>query len=255
MKMPSAVALGKVALVVFLVQATMASAADIKLLTGFGLKPVLEEIGPEFERSTGHKLAIEYSSTFTSKRKIEAGEAFDVAILGSPAIVDDLVKEGKLAMRTIIARSGMGVAVREGAPKPAIDSADALKRTLLNAKSVVYNAEGTTAKHVAKIFERLGIAEEMKAKAKPQQGGDRVNQSVATGEAELGFAVSSTILTTRGVQLAGLFPREFQEYVVYTAGLSAASKDPKASKALIDFLAGERATPVMNAKGLERFAP
>lgn len=255
MKMPSAVALGRVALVVFLAQAAMASAADIKLLTGFGLKPVLEEIGPEFERSTGHKLAIEYSSTFTSKRKIEAGEAFDVAILGSPAIVDDLVKEGKLTMRTIIARSGMGVAVREGAPKPAIDSADAFKRTLLNAKSVAYNVEGATAKHMAKVFERLGIAEEMKAKAKPQQGGDRVNQSVAAGEAELGFAVSSTILTTRGVQLAGLFPREFQEYVVYTAGVSAASKDPKASKALIDFLTGERATPVMNAKGLERFAP
>jgi molybdate transport system substrate-binding protein len=80
-------------------------------------------------------------------------------------------------------------------------------------------------------------------------------KSVAAGEAELGFAVSSTILTTRGVQLAGLLPREFQEYVVYTAGVSTASKDPKASKALIDFLTGERATPVMNAKGLERFAP
>jgi molybdate transport system substrate-binding protein len=255
MKMPSPVALGKVALVVFLAQAVMASAADIKLLTGFGLKPVLEEIGPAFERSTGHKLAIEYSSTFTSKRKIEAGEVFDMAILGSPAIVDDLVKQGKLTMRTIIARSGMGVAVREGAPKPAIDSADALKRTLLNAKSVVYNAEGTTAKHIAKIFDRLGIAEEIKAKTKPQQGGERAMQMVVAGEAEVGFAVSSIILTTRGAQLAGLLPREFQEYVVYTAGVSTASKDPKASKALIDLLTGERATPVMNAKGLERFAP
>ena len=255
MRMPSAVALGKVALVVFLAQAAMASAADIKLLTGFGLKPVLEEIGPAFERSTGHKLAIEYSSTFTSKRKIEAGEAFDVAILGTPEIVDDLVKQGKLAMRTIIARSGMGVAVREGAPKPAIDSADAFKRTLLNAKSVAYNVEGATAKHMAKVFERLGIAEEMKAKSKPQQGGERVVQMVAAGEAELGFSVSSIILTTRGAQLAGLLPREFQEYVVYTAGVSTASKDPKASKALIDFLTGERATPLMKAKGLERFAP
>jgi molybdate transport system substrate-binding protein len=255
MKTPSAVALGKVAVVVFLAQAAVASAADIKLLTGFGLKPVLEEIGSEFERSTGHKLAIEYSSTFTSKRKIEAGEAFDVAILGAPGIVDDLVKQGKLATRTIIARSGMGVAVREGTPKPAIESADAFKRTLLNAKSVAYNAEGTTAKHMAKVFERLGIAEQMKTKTKPQQGGERVMQLVAAGEADLGLAVSSAILTTRGVQLAGLFPGEFQEYVVYTAGVSTASKDPKASKALIDFLSAERATRVMNAKGLERFAP
>src|SRR5687767_13479730 len=105
MKMPSAVALGKIALVVFLAQPTMASAADIKLLTGSGLRPVLEEVGPEFERTTGHKLAIEYASTFSSKRKIEAGEAFDVAILGTPAVVDDLVKQGKLTTRTIIARS------------------------------------------------------------------------------------------------------------------------------------------------------
>jgi molybdate transport system substrate-binding protein len=233
----------------------MASAADIKLLTGFGLRPVLEEIGPEFERSTKHKLAIEYTSTFSSKRKIEAGEAFDVAILGTPQVVDELVKQGKLAGRTIIARSGMGVAVREGAPKPAIDSTESFKRTLLNAKLVAYNAEGATAKHMAKIFERLGIAEEMKAKMKPEQGGDRAVQSVAAGEAELGFSVSSIILTTRGVQLAGLLPREFQEYVVYTAAVSPSSKDPKASKALIDFLTAERATPVMKAKGLERFAP
>lgn len=253
--MPSAVALGKVALVIFFAQAGMASAADIKLLTGFGLKPVLEEIGPEFERSTGHKLAIEYSSTFSSKRKIETGEAFDVAILGTPEIVDDLVKQGKLTTRTIIARSGLGVAMREGAPKPAIDSADAFKRTLLNAKSVAYNAEGSTAKHMAKIFERLGIAEEMKAKTKPQQGGDRVLQSVTAGEAELGISVNSAILSTRGLQLAGLLPPELQEYVVYTAGVSAASKDPQASKALIDFLTGTRVTPLMNAKGLERFAP
>jgi molybdate transport system substrate-binding protein len=104
-----------------------------------------------------------------------------------------------------------------------------------------------------KVFERLGIADDMKAKLKPQQGGDRVIQSVAAGEVELGFAVSSQILTTRGVQLAGLLPGELQEYVVYTAGVSTASKDPKASKALIDFLSAERATPVMKAKGLERF--
>jgi molybdate transport system substrate-binding protein len=178
-----------------------------------------------------------------------------VAILGTPDVVDELVKQGKLAGRTIIARSGMGVAVRDGAPKPAMDSADAFKRTLLNAKSVSYNTDGATAKHVEKVFERLGIAEAMKAKMKPQQGGDRVVQSVAAGEAELGLSVSSIILSTRGVQLAGLLPRDFQEYVVYTAGVNPSSKDEKASKALIDFLTGERATPVMKAKGLERFAP
>jgi molybdate transport system substrate-binding protein len=250
-----AIALGKIALVVFLAQPLIASAADIKLFTGFGLKPVLEEIGPEFERNTKHKLAIEYTSTFASKGKIEAGEPFDVAILGTPEVVDELVKQGKLTMRTIIARSGMGVAVREGAPKPAIDSAEAFKRTLLNARSVAYNADGVTAKHMTKVFEQLGIADQMKAKTKAQQGGDRVMQSVAGGEADVGLSVSSQILTTRGVQLAGLFPRQFQEYVTYTAGVSTASKDPKASKALIDFLTDERATPVMKTKGLERVAP
>jgi molybdate transport system substrate-binding protein len=165
------------------------------------------------------------------------------------------VKQGKLTTRTIIARSGMGVAVRDNAPKPAIGSADALKRTLLNAKSVAYNAEGATAEHMVKVFQRLGIAEQMKTKSKPQQSGDRVIQSVAADEAELGISVSSTILATRGVQLAGLFPGEFQQYVVYTAGVSAASKDAKASKALIEFLTADRAAPVMKAKGLEPFAP
>jgi molybdate transport system substrate-binding protein len=255
MRALSAIALAKVAVVVFLSQPFIADAAEIKLLTGSGLRPVLEEIGPEFERSTKHKLAIEYSSTFSSKRKIEAGEAFDVAILGTPDVVDELVKQGKLVGRTIIARTGIGVAMREGAQKPTIDSADALKRTLLNANSVAYNTDGTSAKHMAKIFDRLGIAEQMKAKMKPLQGADRVAQSVAAGEAELALLGSNIIVTTRGVQLAGLLPRDLQEYVVYTAGMSSSTKDANASKALIDFLNSERATPVMKAKGLERFAP
>jgi molybdate transport system substrate-binding protein len=255
MKVLSAIALAKVAVVVFLAAPLMASAAEIKLLTGFGLKPLLEEIGPEFERSAGHKLAIDYGSTFTSKRKIDAGEPFDVAILGTPEVVDDLVKQGKLTARTVVARSALGVAVRDGAPKPTLTSADSLKRTFLNAKSVAFNAEGSMANHLARVFERLGIAEEMKAKMKPTQGGDRVLQSVAAGDAEIGVSVNSTILTARGVQLAGLLPEELQEYVVYTAGVSPGSKDPSASKALIDFLTGERAASVMKAKGLERSAP
>ena len=252
MKIASAAAVGKIALIILFGQVALAGAADIKLLTGSGLKPVLEELGPEFERKTGQKLLIEYASTFSSKRKIEAGEPFDVAILGTPQVVDELVKQGKLTVRTIIARSGIGVAVREGAPKPAIDSADAFKRALLNAKSVAYNSDGATAKHMEHVFERLGIANEMKPKMKPQPGAERAIQSVVAGDAELGILVSSSILSTRGAQLAGLLPRELQEYVVYTAGVSSATKEPKGSKELIDFLLSERATPVMKANGLER---
>jgi len=199
MRATAAVRLAKFAFLVLLVAPAMAVAAEVKVLTGSGLRPVLEEIGPEFERSTKHKLAIEYSSTMATKRKIEAGESFDVAIVGTPVVVDELVKQGKLAARTIIARSAMGVAVREGAAKPAIDSSEAFKRMLLNAKSVAYNSEGATTEHIKQVLARLGIAGEMTAKMRPVQGADRVIQSVATGDAELGLSVSATILSTRGV--------------------------------------------------------
>ena len=243
--------------VIALARAGAADAAVIKVLTGFGLKPVLEEVGPAFERATGHKLLIQYGSSATWKRQIEAGDSFDVVILTSPAAMDELVRRGTVAAasRTTIARSGMGVAVRAGAQKPAIDSVDAFRRALLHAKSVAYDPEGAIGRHLAKVFERLGITAEMKARTRLEVGSERVMASVISGETQLGFAVSSTILATPEVELVGLVPRELQDYVVYAAGVSTDSKDSNAARALINFLTGESGAAVMRAKGIERIAP
>lgn len=159
-----------IGLFMLLAHGTAANAAEIKVIAGAGFSSALGELGPQFERATGHKLVIQYGVTGSMKRQIESGEAFDLAIVPG-ALMDDVTKQGKIAAgtRAEIARVGMGVGVRAGAPKPDISSVDAFKRALLNAKSVTYAPEGATGIHLVKVLERLGIAEQMKAKTKPQQ--------------------------------------------------------------------------------------
>jgi len=248
----AALAAGKIAFVILLSQGAVASAAEIKVLSPAGFRPVLNELGPQFERSTGHKLVIQYGSAAGMKRQIEAGEAFDLAVL-TTIFMDDVGKQGKIAAgtRTDIARSPMGVAIRAGAPKPDIGSVDALKRALLSAKSISYSPEGTTGIHLAKVIERLGIAEEIKAKAKPAETPDRAIQAVGNGDAELGFGVSSLILSTPGAELLGQLPAELQDYVVYAAAIGPAAKEGEAAKALIGFLKADSAALVIKAKGME----
>jgi molybdate transport system substrate-binding protein len=218
------------------------------------MRAVINELGPQFERATGNKLAIQYEVVGVLKRQIDAGEAFDVAIL-SPPLIDDLVKAGKIAAatRADIARAGMGVIVRAGASKPDIGSADAFKRALLNAKSISYAKEGAITTYVASLFERLGIAEQMKAKTKYAAAGDNA-QFVAADEAELGIIIISGILSVPGVELLGPLPPELQNYIVYTGGVGAAAKQGEASKALITFLKAPAAVPVLKAKGMEPVA-
>lgn len=172
------------AIVILLAHTTATVAADIKVLSTFGMKEVLSDIAPQFQRETGHRLVTQYGSSTGLKRQIEAGEAFDVAII-TPTIIDELAEHGRIAAgtRATIARSGIAVAVRAGAPKPDISSVDAFKQALVNAKSVTYTLGGPTAVHLAKVLARLGIAEEMKAKSRPEQTPGRVAQAVANGEA------------------------------------------------------------------------
>jgi molybdate transport system substrate-binding protein len=256
MKMSSVVGVAKIAFAILLTQAATVVAADIKLVSASGMTSVLNELAPQFERTTGHKLVIQYGLA-ALKQQIEAGETLDLVIL-PPRVMDALIKQGKIAggTHTVIARSGMGVAVRAGAPRPDIGSVDAFKRTLLNAKSIAYVPEGSTGIHLAKVLERLGITELVKAKTRPQQGGaDHVAQAVADGEAELGFAVISNILPVRGAEVLGPFPPELQNYVVYTVGVGASAKEPEAAKALINFLRTESAASVLKARGMEPVAP
>ena len=240
---------------VLLVQGHAAQAVEVHVFSVLPLKTFLDELGPQFERTTGHKVTIKYDVSAALKRQIDAGETFDVALL-LPAIIDDLLKQGKVAAgtRTDISRAAVGVAVKKGAAKPDIGSAEALKSTLLNAKSIAYSAEGGSGIYFKGLLERLGIAAETNAKLKPLAS-SAVVPSVANGEVELAVISPPAILADPGVELVGLMPKELQQYVVYTAGVSAAAKDADAAKALLKYLATPAAMLVMKAKGLEPVLP
>ncbi len=252
----SVVTAARVMFVLLFTHSAAVDAAEVKLLCVVALGPTLNELIPQFERATGHKLAIEYGSSPAFKQQIEAGETFDLAILTAP-VIDDLTKQNKVVggTRAVIARSGIGVAVHASAPSSDISSVNAFKRALLNAKSITYAPEGAISIHLPKVFVRLGIAEEIKVKTKPQKSVDLVLQSVANSEAELGFATIGAILSVRGTKLLGPFPPELQDYVVFTAGVSTAAKQAESAKALIKFLTAPAAVPVITAKGMELGTP
>jgi molybdate transport system substrate-binding protein len=243
-KMHVAVGFG---LCVSLAQIPQTAAAEIKVFTSRAIATVLEAIGAEFERASGHKLNVISSFSPIFVKQINAGEPFDI-VVAPPAVIDGLIKGGKLASdtRTNLVRAGTGVGVRAGAPKPDVSSAEAFKRALLNAKSIGY----LKVAGVPQLMERLGIADAIKSKVTIPDT-DIVSELVAKGELELGVVVITQILTTPGVELAGPLPPEIQIYIQFTAGVSAHSKSPDAAAALIKFLTGSIAIPVIRAQGME----
>ena len=254
MKIRRFIAAAKIGFALLLVQGLAAEAAEVKVIVGVAMSAVWKELGPQFERATGHKLVIWYENAGTIRRRIESGEAFDLAVFGK-TLLDEYTKQGKIAAdtRTEIARVGMGVAARAGAPQPDISSVDAFKRALLNAKSVTYNPEGGPGIHLAGVFERLGIAEQMKTRMQPVA--KAAVRAVADGKAELGVGFTHEILSTRGAELVGPFPPELQRYNVFTAGVATAAEQPQAASALIKFLTSPAAVAVIKAKGMEPAAP
>jgi molybdate transport system substrate-binding protein len=234
--------------------AAPATAAEIKVLSAGAYKSVVVAIEPEFEKQSGHKLVIDNDTVGALAKRIEGGEAFDVVIV-SPAAVDDLIKKGKVAggTRQVLARVGIGVMVKEGARKPDISTVDAFKKAVLDAKSVAYidpASGGSSGIYLASLFEKLGIANAVKPKAKLKHGG-YVADLITSGEAELGIHQISEILPAKGVTLVGPLPAEIQNYTTYAAGLSAGARDAAAAKALIQALAGSMAAPVLKSKGME----
>jgi len=241
----------KFGFIALLGQGVAATAAEVKVMAGAVMPGTIGELGPQFERATGHTIVIQYGPGLSFKRQIEAGEAFDLVIIGSD-VVDDLIKQGKIAgdTRADIVRVGIGVAVREGAPKPDISSVDAFKNTLLNVKSITYAPEGAPGRHLAKVFDRLGIAEQVKAKIKPNPV-NRVPQVVTDGEVELAIHPTPSLVSAKGVQLVGLLPAELQDWFVNTAGVSTTAKQPDAARALIRHLTTPEAAAVIKANGME----
>ena len=231
-----------------------AARAEIKVLTAGAFKQVLLALLPAFEQQTGHKVSVDNDTVGALTKRIDGGETFDLAVL-TPAAVDDLAPKGKFVAgsRKNLARVGVGVVVKEGAPKPDIGSVDAFKKALLAAKSVAYidpAAGGSSGIYVAGLLDKLGIAGEVKPKAKLIPGG-AVAQHIANGEAELGIHQISEILPVKGATLVGPLPAEIQNYTVYAAGLGANAKESAAAKMLLDALSGPAGAEVLKSKGME----
>jgi molybdate transport system substrate-binding protein len=224
-----------------------AGAAEIKIFTSRAIATVLEKVGPGFERASGHQLNVVTGFSPVFVKQINAGEPFDL-VVSPPSTIDGLIKGGHVLpdTRTNLVRSGFGVAVRAGAPTPELGSVEAFKRSLLNAKSIGYIQTAG----VPQLIERLGMTEALKPKT-TIPAGDTVAEMVAKGELELGVIVITQILTTPGIELAGPLPQEIQYYITFTAGVSAKSKDPEAARALIRFLTGPAAAPVIREQGME----
>jgi len=230
------------------------AAAEIKVLTAGAFKQVVLALVPDFEKQTGHKVTVDNDTAGGLKKRIEGGEAFDVAVI-TPGVVDDLIAKGKIAAgsRVNLASVGVGVVVKEGAPKPDVSTVEAFKRALLAAKSVAYidpASGGSSGIYIDKLLDRLGIADQIRPKAKLKQGG-HVADLIVSGEAELGIHQISEIVPVKGASLVGPLPKEIQNTTTYAAGLSASVKDKIAAEALIKALAGPAAAALLKSKGMD----
>jgi len=230
--------------------ATQAQSADINVFSSTALRAVLMELGPQFEQATGNKLVFTIGPAATMKAQIDQGAAFDVAIV-TPALMDGLATSGKVdpTTRAVIARAALAVSVRAGAPKPDVATADALKKTLLNAPSIGFNGQGASRSGIEAMFAKLGIADDLKPKITLVQ--TSAPEAVAKGEVALALSPMSEVLAVSDAQLAGPVPADYQSYLVLAGAVSAASKNAEAAKALIQFLTGPAAPPVLKAKGME----
>jgi molybdate transport system substrate-binding protein len=230
--------------------AETAEAAELKVLAGGSIAGPLNELKAQFERDSGHKLTIHFDSTPNLIKAVTSDAPFDLGVVPVDVFKDAAAKARFVPGPTIdIARVGYGVAVRAGAAKPDISSPDALKQTLIKAQSIATLPASAAGAYVLSVFERLGIGEAMKAKIKAQATPAAIPQAVASGEAELGVFLTN-VLIAPGVELAGSFPAELQQELLFTAAVAQASKEGDAAKALITFLTSPAATAVIKAKGM-----
>lgn len=226
-------------------------AADITVLSSQSLRTALVELAPRFERASGDRLIITYDTAHNLKVMVEGGQPFDVAIL-TPALTVALVQQGRVAdgSAVTIARTGVGVAVRKGAPRPDIGSAEALKQTLIKANSVAYSTSGASRSVFIATLRRFGIEDEVKTKGKAVPQG-LTGELVVRGEADLAVQLMPELMAVPGVDVIGPFPQDVQSYVVLAGGISAGTADRERAKAFLAFLKAPAAAAVIRAKGLD----
>jgi molybdate transport system substrate-binding protein len=234
-----------------LVLSPMVEAAELKVLAGGSTTGWLNDLSPQFERATGHKVTIHFDSTPNLIKQATSGTPFDLGVVPVDVFKNAEAKARFAAGPTIdIARVGYGIAVRAGAAKPDVSTPDALKKTLLDAPSIAYLPASAAGTYVSSVFDRLGIGEAMKAKTKPQTATGDIAKAVANGEAELGVFLIN-VLMAPGVEIAGPFPAELQNDLVFTSAIAADTKEAEAAKAFITYLKSPAAVAVIKAKGME----
>lgn len=228
-----------------------ASAAEIKVLASGATKEVYLELIPHFEQSSGNKAVATWSGTADIKKRIAAGEVYDVVIASAPDI-DGFIQQGKMVAgsRINLMKSGVGAAVRAGAPKPDISSSEALKKTLLAAKSIGYST-GPSGVYLMSLLERMGIADQVKSKLKQTPSGVRIGTIITSGEAEIGFQQVSELIHEPGVDYIGPLPADIQKITVFSAGIHSGATQPEAAKELVKALTGTVAAPVIKKHGME----
>jgi molybdate transport system substrate-binding protein len=227
-----------------------AGAAEIKVLSTQATEQAYRELAPQFEQASGHKLTTIFTGTLDVQKRIAGGESYDIILMAGPAI-DDFIKAGKImpGSRVDIARSGVGVAVKAGAPKPDIGTTEAVKKTLIAAKSIGYST-GPSGVYLTGLFQRLGVADAIKGKLRQTPTGVFVGSIVASGEAEIGFQQVSELAHFPGVDFVGPLPSDIQEITVFSAGLQISAKETEAAKAWLKFLTAPEHAAAFTSRGL-----
>jgi molybdate transport system substrate-binding protein len=229
----------------------MAGAAEISVLSTQAPQEAYLELVAQFEKATGHKVRTDFTGTVNVQKRLAAGESFDLIIMAAPAI-DEQIKLGKAlaGSRVDFAKSGTGVAVRKGAPRPDIASVEALRRTLLSVKSIGYST-GPSGVYMLSVFERLGVGDQVKGKLKQTPSGVFVGTLIASGETEIGFQQISELVHFPGIDYVGPLPGDLQRMTVFSAGVHAGAKQADAARDLVKFLTAPAAGAVIRKHGLE----
>jgi molybdate transport system substrate-binding protein len=229
----------------------LAIAAEIKVLASGATKEAYVEVVPQFEKISGHKVVTTWTGSANIKKQIAAGEVYDLVIVGGP-VIDAFIQQGKVVAgsRVDLMKSGVGVGVRAGAPKPDISSSEALKKTVLAAKSIGYST-GPSGDYVVSLFERMGIADQVKPKLKQVPSGTRIGTFITSGEAEIGFQQISELIEVPGVDYLGPLPPEVQKITVFSAGIHSGATQQEAAKELVKFLTAPTAVTAIKKHGME----
>ena len=225
--------------------------AEIRVLSSIATKEAYLELVPQFEKAAGHTVVTTWSGTTAIMQRMAAGETYDLVMISSSEL-DELIRQGKIVSgsRVDVAKSGIGVAVRAGAPQPDIGSAEALKKTLLAAQTVGYTS-GPSGVYMGSLVERMGIADEVKAKFRSVPSGGTIGTIVASGDCEIGFQQVSELVHIPGITYIGPLPAELQRVTTFSCGLQTGAPQPDAAKALMAFLSTANARAVMQKHGLE----